>query len=155
MCSMEWSYLREILMNRLRPAVSGLIGKSARPPQLVASFILNETRDVRFSTFHSWCPRNILSAIEPPSLRFSEGLPHNSLKALTCSLSDMQRPDLRRAASFHKRLLSQSYRHLLRLSDCLPKFGASLRPLPVRMHTSRLSCPHGLACSRAGAPLPV
>src|SRR4029077_2243110 len=98
---------------------------------------------------------NILSAIERTSLRFSEGLPHNSLRALTCSLSDMRRPDLRQVASFHKHLLSRSYRHLLRLSDCLPKLGISPRSLPVRMRISRLSCPRGLACSRAAAPLPV
>ena len=45
---MGWNYLREILLNRHRDRVSGLIGKSARPPRLAASFISNETCDVRF-----------------------------------------------------------------------------------------------------------
>jgi hypothetical protein len=39
---MGWIYLREILLNRHRDRVSGLIGKSARPPRLAASFISSE-----------------------------------------------------------------------------------------------------------------
>jgi hypothetical protein len=45
---MGWIYLREILLNRHRDRVLGLIGESARPPRLAASFISNETCDVRF-----------------------------------------------------------------------------------------------------------
>jgi hypothetical protein len=45
---MGWIYLREILLNRHRDRVSGLIGESARPPRLAASFISNETCDGRF-----------------------------------------------------------------------------------------------------------
>jgi hypothetical protein len=50
---MGWIYLREILLNRHRDRVSGLIGESARPPQLAASFIFisDETCDVRFLAF--------------------------------------------------------------------------------------------------------
>ena len=45
---MEWNYLREILLNRHRDRGLGLIGQSARPPRLAASFISYETCDVRF-----------------------------------------------------------------------------------------------------------
>ena len=45
---MEWKHLREILLNRHRDRGFGLIGQSARPPRLAASFISNEMCDVRY-----------------------------------------------------------------------------------------------------------
>ena len=48
---MGWIYSREILLNRHRDRVSGLIGQCARPPQLAASFISDGTCDVRFLAF--------------------------------------------------------------------------------------------------------